>query len=181
MVEEPTSYRLDFDGSFSLDALTRVRFFCGLTLDTNQDWQVFSVKFTVKPESWEVRASAPQRTLRFITEDDEGHKEQSFSFDDLQDPEKLARAIGGPALPGTLAALGIPLKQARPSSVALGLKWEARNDWIRVGRNPIRVYRLEARFFDRYKAVLLVSPVGEILRMELPDEIVLTNEALTNL
>ena len=91
------------------------------------------------------------------------------------------RELGGPALPAALAALGLPLYQANPSSTAIGLTWEARNDRLKIGSNYIRVYRLEARLFDRFKAVLFVSPVGEILRMELPDEIVLTNDALTNL
>jgi len=181
MIKSLSSYSLEFSGSLSLDPSTRVRFSCDLKLDTNQVWQEFNLKLALKPEAWEIHASAPQQTLRFVTVDDEGQKEQSFSFDDMKDPEKLARAIGGPWLPGALGALGFPLKQATPSGLALRLHWEARNDWFTVGRNPIRVYRLEARLFDRYKAVILVSPVGEILRMELPDEIILTNEALTTL
>ena len=65
--------------------------------------------------------------------------------------------------------------------MTLGLKWEARNDRLTIGSNPVRVYRLEARLFDRYRAILFVSPVGEILRVELPDDILLTNDALSNL
>ena len=104
-----------------------------------------------------------------------------MTFADLRNPEKMLRELGVSALPAVLATLGLPLPQARPSSVALGLKWDARNDRLKVGNNFIRVYRLEASLFDRYKAVLFVSPVGEILRVELPDEIVMTNDALTNL
>ena len=181
MVKVPTGYSLDFDGTFAIDSLKRVRFLCVLRLDTNQDWQEVSLKLSVKPESWELHAAAGPRTLRFVTDDEEGRKEQSFSFDDLRSPDKFARALGGSLLPGSLAALGLPLKQAKPSSLAPGLKWEARSDWLTVGRNRIRVYRLEARLFDRFKAVLIVSPVGEILRLELPDQIILNNEALNNL
>ena len=47
-----------------------------------------------------------------------------------------------------------------------------------VGRTELRVYRLEARLLGRYRAVLIVSPVGEILRVELPDDLVMVNEAL---
>ena len=80
-----------------------------------------------------------------------------------------------------LAAFGLPLPATKPSSASIGLKWDARNDRIKIANNLVRVYRLEAGLFDRYKVVLYVSPVGEILRLELPDEIVLTNDALTNL
>jgi len=34
---------------------------------------------------------------------------------------------------------------------------------------------------DRYQAVVVVSRVGEILRVELPNGLLLVNEALTNL
>jgi hypothetical protein len=37
---------------------------------------------------------------------------------------------------------------------------------------------LEASAADRYSAVLFVSRVGEILRMELPDGLVLVNDQL---
>ncbi len=45
----------------------------------------------------------------------------------------------------------------------------------------MRVYRLEARLLGRFRAVILVSLEGEILRVELPDDIVLTNDVLTSL
>ncbi len=84
-------------------------------------------------------------------------------------------------LPGALAAMGLSFPQASASPASLALKWEAHNDRLKIGNNLVRVYRLEARLFERLKASLFVSPVGEILRLELPDEIVMTNDALTNL
>jgi hypothetical protein len=104
-----------------------------------------------------------------------------LTFAELRNPDKLARELGGPTLPGALAALGLPLPQNGASSVTLGLKWDARNDRIQIGNNLVRVYRLEARLFERVKAALFVSPVGEILRLELPGDIVMVNDALTNL
>ena len=70
------------------------------------------------------------------------------------------------------------------ATVALGAGFKADlayHSGLKVGSNFIRVYRLEARLFDRLKATLFVSPVGEILRMELPGEIVLMNDALTTI
>ena len=56
-----------------------------------------------------------------------------------------------------------------------------REDWLKLGRNPIRVFRIEAKLFDRFRAVFFVSPLGELLRVELPDDVVLMNDALINL
>lgn len=180
MIKTLVGYSLSFDGAVSLDDLSRLRFDFNVKLDTNQNWRTLDIKFTVKPFSWEIRSSAEEKTLRFLAEGDE-RIDRTFTFADLRNPEKIVRELGGPALPGALAALGLPLPQANPSSATLALKWEAHNDRIEIRDNLIRVYRLEARLFERVKATLFVSPVGEILRLELPDEIVMVNEALINL
>ena len=84
-------------------------------------------------------------------------------------------------LPAALAALGVPLQLPNAATSGFGFKWEASNDRLKIGNNLVRVFRLETRLFERFKAVLFVSPVGELLRVELPDEIILTNDALLNL
>ena len=61
------------------------------------------------------------------------------------------------------------------------MQWVARNDWLKIGHAQVRVYRLQARLLDRYQIVVLVSRVGEILRVELPNGLLLVNEALSNL
>ena len=189
MIKRVTGYALHFDSTVSLDDLSRLRIDCRLDLATNQSWQEFSLKLALKPapSTWEFHASAAKETFRFLAEDEEGRREQTFKFSDFQNPEKLARTIGGPFMPAMLAALGLPMnatpqgKPAGAANLSLGLAWEARNDWLKLGRNPIRVYRIEAKLFERFRAVFFVSPIGELLRVELPDEIVLMNEALINL
>jgi|SRR6185503_7834225 len=189
MIKRVTGYALHFDSTVSLDDLSRLRIDCRLDLATNQSWQEFSLKLALKPapSTWEFHASAAKGTFRFLAEDEEGRREQTFKFSDLQNPEKLARSIGGPLMPAMLTALGLPMnappggKPAGAANLSLGLAWEARNDWLKLGRNPIRVYRIEAKLFERFRAVFFVSPIGELLRVELPDEIVLMNEALINL
>lgn len=183
MIKQLTGYRLDFDGGVSIDPLSRLGFNTRLVLDTNQNWQEFHLTLKLKPFLWQVRASEPLQNVILTSEDDDGHSERTFTFADLRNPDKLLADVGGAALPAALAAFGVrwPAQGAgRTNNMALGLEWQARNDWLRVGSNPVRVYRLEAQLFDRYRAALFVSPVGEILRVELPDEIVLMNEGLMN-
>jgi hypothetical protein len=53
--------------------------------------------------------------------------------------------------------------------------------WITVGHASVRVFRLAAKLLDRFQVVIFVSPVGEILRVELPDEWLLVNDEAGNL
>jgi hypothetical protein len=179
MVKAFTGYNLDFDGSFTIDEITRLRFNSMLNLDTNNAWQQFSFNLILKPESWKIIATATNQTLRFISEGDEGTKEQVFTFAELRNPEKLARSLGGPLLPVTLGAMGLSLSQTGTNRMATNLRWHARQSSLAVGRSSIRAYRLEARLLERARLVLFVSPVGEILRIELPGEVVLNNEQFT--
>jgi len=183
MIKSVTGYSLDCDGTLSLEDLTRLKVDFHLNLATNQAWQELNIKVALRPASasWEFHASATNELLRFVANEGDGVQERQFKFSELQDPQKLAQALGGPFVPVILAATGMPVQQARPSTVALGLKWEASQNTLKVGRNSVRVYRLEARLFDRFKAVLFVSPVGELLRVELPNDILLINEALISL
>jgi len=93
-------------------------------------------------------------------------------------PRKLLEELSGP-LP--LALLGPIAGLQQPNALSLGLDWEARNDWLTIGHSQVRIYRLQARLLDRYQAVVIVSRVGEIMRVELPNGLLLVNEALTNL
>ena len=179
MVTTSTGHTLEFDGSFSLDESTRLKFTSIVRLDTNNAWQQLSFNLTLKPVSWKLTATATNETLRFVSEGDEGAKEQVFTFAELRNPEKLARALGGPLLPVTLGAMGLSLSQSGTNRMATNLRWHARQSSLVVGRNSIRAYRLEARLLERARLVLFVSPVGEILRMELPGEVVLNNEQFT--
>ena len=81
-------------------------------------------------------------------------------------------------LPTMAAALGVPLSTNKLSAAWLGGRWEARSDSMLVGKNRARVYRLQTKLLDRYKMTLFVSPVGEILRAELPGDIVLVHDTL---
>lgn len=181
MVEELTGYTLDFDGHILIEGMGRVKFVCHLDLDAKQQWEKFNLKLTLKPFSFEVVVDAAAQTAIVRTEDGDKPTERTFKLDELRDPSKLAREFGGPALPATLAALGLPLQSLSGTGAAANFKWEASNDRMRIGSNLVRVYRLEARLFERFGAVMFVSPVGELLRVELPDDITLINDALLTL
>ena len=178
MVKETMGYDIDVSGNVALDEQNRLRFTFDLRLATNSAWQDFSVRLNLRPSQWEVHSTASQKKLRFVTDDGMRRRERVFTYDDLRNPDKILRELGGPLLPGLLALVGLPLDVKQLTAQASHFKWEARNDWLTMGNARIRVYRLRLNLVDRYEISVLVSRVGEILKVELPDDIVLVNEAL---
>lgn len=175
-------YTVDLDGNVLVEgAGRRVRFTAHLEFGTNQTWRKLQFRILHKPMTWEVQADAAAETVRLLADEGGAPWERTFTFAELQRPETLLASLGAPAAYVGLAGLmqGMPLPS--PARVSLGLNWEARNDWLTLGHSKLRVYRVEARLLEKYRAVLDISRVGELLRAEFPDELVLVNEALLNL
>ena len=182
MVQSLAYYTLDFDGNMKLaDFPARVSFSTGVKLDTNYTWQTFEVRFTIRPDVYEIKANAAEKTVHLHVDAGGDKIDRTFRFADFQNPQKLFLELGGPMLPAMAATMGFPLSTNKPSAASLGLHWEARNDSVLIGGNRVRAYRLEARPLERFKVTLYVSPVGEILRAELPGKIVLINDQLAGL
>lgn len=179
MVKQPSGYTIDLEGSFLLDGHNgRLRLEMHGRFATNQAWQEISARAVLRPASWELRALASAESLTVKIDDTDDHWEHRFAFADLRDPAKLLKELGYPVWPGLFnpaAALQTPL------NYSLALHWEARHDWLKIGHAQVRVYRLQARLLDRYQAIVLVSRVGEILRVEFPNDLVFVNDALLNL
>ena len=49
---------------------------------------------------------------------------------------------------------------------------------MRIGRTAVQVYRVRTRVLDRYEVCAIVSRAGEILRVELPGQVILVNDRL---
>jgi hypothetical protein len=182
MVHQLAYYSLEVEGNVALRELpTRLSFSAGLKLDTNYAWQTYETRVTIRPDVYELFANASEQTVQLHVDAGGDRFNRKFRFSDFQNPQKLLQEFGGPMLPAMLGAIGVPLSTNKMSAASLGLRWEARNDSILVGNNRVRVYRLQTRLLDRYRVTLFVSPVGEILRAELPADIVLVNDQLTGL
>jgi hypothetical protein len=179
MVKQLAYYTLDFDGNLTLpDFPTRVRFSFVLRLDTNKVWQTFDAHVAMRPDVYELSANAAAETMQLRVDAGGDKLNRKFRFAEFQKPQKLLQDFGGPLFPAMVAALGVPLSTNQFSATSLGLRWDARNDSLLVGRNRVRAYRLQTKLFDRYRVAFFISPVGELLRAEFPGNIVLVNDAL---
>jgi hypothetical protein len=187
-VKRLTGYTIHVDGNFILpENAGRVRFDLDAKFAANHEWIEWTAKATQKPNAWKLSANRKAQAFELELGDGPGAWKQTFNFKDLQEPQKISDALGITAaitaLAGLAGSMGENSKVGGTNSpaLALGLKWEARQDSLDVGHSRVRVYRLEAHLLDRFQAVVMVSRVGEILRVELPGEVTLINEALINL
>jgi hypothetical protein len=183
MVRNLTSYTLDIDGSVAIpDVPQRARFVFNITLDTNRVWQQFHLRVTLRPDVYEVSANATQNTVRVMVDAGADKFSRDIPFADFRDPRKLLLDVGGPALPLLLGVMGpLPSVNNNSNTVALPIRWEAHNDAMMLGKNPIRAYRLKGTLLDRYSATFYVSMVGEILRVDFPQKVSLVNDIITGL
>lgn len=182
LVPQLADYRLDFDGSMLLpDFPTRLGFSLALQLDTNHVWQTFDAHVSIRPDVYDLSANAAAQTVHVRVEAGGDRLDRKFRFAEFQNPTKLLQELGGPMFPAMAAAMGVPLMTNRVSAAALGWRWEARNDSLRVGKNRVRAYRLQTKLLGRYKITLFISPVGELLRAELPNNLVLVHDTLAGL
>lgn len=173
-------FALDVEGSLTLpDFPLPTAFSLAFGFDTNHLWQSFAGRATRLPDVYEFSADAAVQTAHLRVDASDDQLDRTFRFAEFQNPQRLLQELGGPMLPMMAAALGVPLSTNGLSAAALGPRWEASHDSVLVGSNRVPAYRLQTKLINRYKVALFVSPVGELLRAELPYDIVLVREAMT--
>jgi hypothetical protein len=181
LVNQPTGYTLDLDGNVNLPDLgLRLAYDLNLKLGRDEAWQEFHGRMRLRPDEYQIDLRAADKTVRVTSRADGATSSRVFTFDELRNPQKLLREVGGPLLPALLASAGVPVSTNALSRLSVGVVWQAHQDWLLAGRTRMRVYRLETKLFDRYRIRVCVSPVGEILRVELPGDILLQHETLNS-
>ncbi len=181
LVAGANGYQLDFEGNLAGPELPgRLRFDFQVKFAPDQEWREFNLRLNLRPSMWEIHSLAAEQTVRLKMENAGEKSERVFRFGDLRNPAAWLREFElSPALPGFPGFSGAGSAGPTVAPFALGLRWEARNHWVAIGHTAVRAYRLRAALFDRYQIVVLVSRVGEILRVELPDEVFLINDQVT--
>jgi hypothetical protein len=179
MVQSPRGYVLRLDGQMHVEPWeTRLRWVVELKLAPDRVWRELKVQAGTRFDELDLRADAVQKVVRWRVGLGNPAQERSLRFDELEDPRRLLQELGGPLALVWLPSLA-PL--ARPGNVIDGLRWEARNDWFRIGHSQIRAYRIQLRWSDRVEATLRVNRVGEILQLDLPGGLRLVNAQLLGL
>ena len=177
MIRHPSHYNIDIEGNVMVSSLRqRLRFFSMLTFTTNSVWRDFSANFNLKPFEAGMFTAAGERAVTFWLNDGSERIEKRLTFDELRKPDRLFNELGLEELGLLIAPAMLQMPSGAGTKPAPGLEWEAFLDWTTIGSEKLRVYRLQARLVDRYRIVVLVGRMGEILRVELPNGMVLEND-----
>lgn len=181
MTQEVTAYELDLDGYFLVDDTTRLRFDANLLIDTNFLWRQIDLRFVLRPDSWEFSADATTQRFRVRFEDENGRRERTFRFADLDQPDQVLRHLGVGGLAPMLAGFGLPLGRLQPTNLLSGVIWQAERDHLQMNRASVPVFRVQAAAFNRPQAAAFIGIFGEVLRVELPGEVVLVSDLIKTL
>jgi hypothetical protein len=178
IVRKLTEYTVEIEGSFVSQAVGRsLRFTTGLKFDPQLAWKEFETQVLVRPAVWKVRGNAETGELWLHGEEDGTEWIRRFTFDQLRSPQSLLEQIESPLLAALLGQQAA-IAGVQPGKMSLGLNWTARYEWLRIGSSRVRVYRLRAKVVEGQEIDVLVSRVGELLKVELPFNVRLVNETL---
>ena len=178
MPRQNRGYSLRLEGSVIVEEWTnRLRFDGTVQLAPDTQWRELEARLNIRPTTWEIHSSAAQQIVHFKVDTGAGEFQHDFRFADLGNPLALFRGFAGPVADELLNEIGLTELPTKEVS-APPLKWDASEDRLRIGHTPLPVYRLQTRVMGRYPVSVLVSRVGEILRVELPGEVELRNDRL---
>lgn len=161
-------YQIRFDGNVSVGEFTNRFAFNGrIQFSSSRAWRELHLKLSAHADVVEIHSVAAKQTVHLKIVSEGAAIEREFTFADLQNPNALWRAVAGDSggsLPGGLDLFPLP---QTPDAPAGSLHWEAHHARLMVGHEPVSAYRLETRILDQ-PMVIYASPLGEILRIELP-------------
>jgi hypothetical protein len=181
-VQKPTGYHVYLTANFTVPGSPiREGFSADVIFTTDRVWKEFDASLSLRPDKWRIHSRASEQTLRLRMEGEDEKSVRIYKFSDLQSPQFLVQEFQLPIPRQLLDALGLNQTRQPAAPLAPGLYWEAHADRFTIAHASVRAYRLETHLFDRYRIIVTVSEVGEILRVELPDEWVLVNNGFSDL
>jgi len=174
-------YQIHINGNASLgDFTNRVKFDGHLQFAPNRDWRHLDLRILMRGLAITLQSAASNQTLQVTFTNEDVALQRTLTFAELRNPAQLVRSFAGDYAAGPLGLLAgfeLPALSGTGVSGAGGIHWQATRTRMIVGREPVPVYRLETRVLDR-PIVLIVSTLGEILRVELPGNIIVTLDEL---
>jgi hypothetical protein len=172
-------YQIRLSGNTSLGNFTnRLRFDGHLQFSARRQWRELNLKLSSHYATIEIHSFATNQTVHLKITNDDGVTERVFAFADFASPGVLLSAFGTSFSDGLFDAMDIPLLSLDPGAPLQDLQWEAHRDRLKIGTEPVSVYRLETHVLG-YSIIIYASTLGDILRVELPDDLTATLDEWT--
>ena len=174
-----SGYQIHLNGNTSLgDFTNRLRFDGRFSFSSNRQWRDLNLKLSTHTASIEIHSIATNQTVHLTFSSDGSVIERDIAFADLENPDALLHRLFGNFSGELLGALDLPVLPQGSATLAQNMHWEAHRDRLKIGSEPVSVYRLETRVLD-HPVVIYTSTLGEILRVELPDGLTATLDEWT--
>ena len=168
-------YQIHLSGNVAFgDFTNRVKFDGRLIFNSARLWREFTCRVTSRTAIVEVHSLATNQSVHIKVVSDGVATERNLTFDELQNPDAVVRAFAGNFADLLLGALDLPILN---TASAQSLQWSARRTRIRIGSEPVPVYRLETSLLGR-DVTVDVSTMGEILCVNFPGELTARIEEL---
>lgn len=175
-------YNLRAEGSVIFEeASTRLRFEADLQLDRHHELRQMKSRLTMRPTVWDVICTISNQIVELSVESENGSLRRTFSYADLQNPGTVAMQLFEPLTGSWPMMAALPELASHKNGAPPTLTWDASTDWTQIGHTPVQIYRLHTQVMRRFDINILVSRAGEILRIELPNDITLVNDQLHSL
>jgi hypothetical protein len=181
MVRKVANYTIDLDGSVAIAPDLRARFTMHLRFSTNQVLQEVVVSLRLRPDYLDLRWDVASQKLAVWKGEAGQRTQQIYPLSEPRHWGILFEGLGVPVPPGMLDAIGGAAEVAPSLLPALSLGWQAHNDWWPMGSSRVRVYRVETQWLRPEPVRIFISHMGEILRLELPYNLVVKNDALNEI
>jgi len=187
MVSHPMNYTVEIrSGRVVLDQpVGQLRYELLAAFSTNNTWDRFDITLWQRDNRFQFTASQTNELATIDMRMDGADFHREIPLADFQDPQRLATALFGP-LPladfagGLLGGLG-PQSQSglgMNQLLKLGLRWEARQDWLKIGHSRLRAYSITLFLPENKTVRAYLSRAGEILHVKLPGGYELRNNRL---
>jgi len=167
-------YQIHFSGNLSFgDFTNRLKFDGRIQFSGRREWREINLKISAHGATVELHSIATNQAVRLVIISDGEVTERNFMLDDLRNPNALIRSFLGNTAGNWLDGFELPVLPEAQTVLSRGIQWQARRDRVKIGLEPIPVYRLETRVLD-WPIVVYVSTLGEILRVQLPGDLMAT-------
>jgi hypothetical protein len=163
-------YQIHMAGNISLgDFTNRLKFDGRVEFNRQREWQELTLKITSRQSAIEIHSLATNQTAH-VKFSNEGVLllERDLTFADLQSPGALLGTLTGNGADGVLGVFDLPA--LLPVAAGQKVGWEARRTRVKIGTEAVPVYQLETSVLG-HPIIVDVSTLGEVLRIDLPDDI----------
>ena len=164
-----TGYQLHFAGNVALgDFTNRLKFDGQIEFSSKRSWEEINLKITSHLAVVEIHSLATNQLVHVRIISDNEILERDVPFADLENPGTLIRTFTGNFADALLGSVDLPDFMSETGGQKI--QWLSRRTRLKIGAETVPVYRLETSILGR-PITVDVSTLGEVLRIQMPDNI----------